>query len=162
MSIENVGIPVRVPMLAAGQLDAVLGYSFRVYVDLKARGVPIDDIVLMQMSNYGLKLYGSAIVVNSKLAAEKPQVVRAFLQAILHGLKETVHNPATAVESVIKRDDLADKDVELERLRMAIRDNIVTPDVRLTAMGRSTTRAWRKRSAQLGLTYTFQSEAQGG
>ena len=30
VTVEQVGIPVRVPMLAAGQLDAALGYSFRV------------------------------------------------------------------------------------------------------------------------------------
>ena len=82
MTIENIGIPVRAPMLAAGQLDAVLGYSFRIYVDLKDRGVPVDDIVLMPMANYGLKLYGSAIIVNTKFAAEKPEAVKAFLRAL--------------------------------------------------------------------------------
>ena len=47
VTIENVAIPVRAPMLAAGQLDAALGFSFRVFVDLKDRGVPVDDIVLL-------------------------------------------------------------------------------------------------------------------
>jgi len=149
---------VRVPMLAAGQLDAVLGYSFRVYVDIKARGVPIDDIVLMAMSNYGLKLYGSAIVVNSKLAAEKPQVVRAFLHAALDGLKDTVRNPATALESVLKRDDLANKEVELERLRMAIRDNILTPEVRTHGFGAIDSARLDEAIAQIGLTHTFKAK----
>ena len=48
VTIENIAIPVRAPMLAAGQLDAVLGFSFRIYVDLKDRGVPVDDIVLLR------------------------------------------------------------------------------------------------------------------
>ncbi len=43
VAVEQIGIPVRVPMLAAGQIDAALGNSFRVYVDLKDRGVPVDD-----------------------------------------------------------------------------------------------------------------------
>ena len=50
VTIEQIGLPVRAPMLAAGQLDAALGYSFRVYVDLKDRGVPVDDIVLLPMA----------------------------------------------------------------------------------------------------------------
>src|SRR6478735_6922474 len=70
VTIENIGIPVRAPMLAAGQIDAALGFSFRLYVDLKDRGVPLDDIVLMPMADYGMKLYGNAIIVNSKFAAE--------------------------------------------------------------------------------------------
>ena len=85
VTIENIGIPVRAPMLAAGQIDAALGFSFRLYVNLEDRGVPVDDIVLMPMANYGLKFYGNAIVVNSKFAAEKPEAVMAFLRAFLTG-----------------------------------------------------------------------------
>ena len=135
VTIESIGIPVRAPMLAAGQLDAVLGFSFRVYVDLKDRGVPLDDIVLMPMANYGLKLYGNAVIVSPKFAAEKPDEVKAFLQAYLKGLKETVRRPAEAVETIVRRADGTKKEVELERLRMAIRDNIVTPEVRADGFG---------------------------
>jgi NitT/TauT family transport system substrate-binding protein len=133
--LETIGVPVRAPMLAAGQLDAALGYSFRVYVDLKDRGVPVDDIVLMQMADYGLRLYGSAIIVNTKFAAEKPELVRAFLHGFLRGLKESVRSPAVAVDSVLRRDDIGKKEVELERLRMAIRDNILNPEVRANGYG---------------------------
>jgi NitT/TauT family transport system substrate-binding protein len=38
-----------------------------------------------------------------------------------------VKDPSTAVDSVIKRNDVAKKPVELERLNMALKDNIVTP-----------------------------------
>jgi NitT/TauT family transport system substrate-binding protein len=135
VTIETIGIPVRAPMLAAGQIDAALGASFRIYVDLKDRGVAVDDIVLMPMANYGLKLYGNAIIVNSKFAAEKPEAMKGFLRAFLKGLKETIRRPAEAVESVLKRDDGAKKDVELERLRMAIRDNVITAEVRADGLG---------------------------
>jgi hypothetical protein len=30
--VETISIPLRTPMLAAGQIDAALGYSFRLYV----------------------------------------------------------------------------------------------------------------------------------
>jgi NitT/TauT family transport system substrate-binding protein len=127
VTIENIATPVRAPMLAAGQLDAVLGFSFRVYIDLKDRGVPVDDLVLMPMANYGLKLYGNAIIVNSKFAAEKPDAVKAFLHAFLQGLKETIRRPAEAVDLIVTRDDGAKRDVELERLRMAIRTTSSRP-----------------------------------
>jgi NitT/TauT family transport system substrate-binding protein len=133
--MERIGIPVRVPMLAAGQIDAALGASFRLYVDLEDRGVPVGDIVLMPMARYGLKLYGNALVVNTKLAAEKPEVVSAFLRAALRGLKETIRRPADAVEAIVRRDDGVRREVELARLRMAIRDNIVTPEARAIGLG---------------------------
>lgn len=158
VTIENIGIPVRAPMLAAGQIDAALGYSFRLYVDLKDRGVPVEDIVLMQMANYGLKLYGNAIIVNPKFAAEKPEAVKAFLRAFLRGLKETIRQPAETVDSIAKRDDAAKREVELERLRMAIRDNIVTPEVRANGLGGVETARLEESIDQIGLVHTFKAK----
>jgi NitT/TauT family transport system substrate-binding protein len=158
VTIENIATPVRAPMLAAGQLDAVLGFSFRVYVDLKDRGVPVDDIVLLPMANYGLKLYGNTIIVNSKFAAEKPEAVKAFLHAFLKGMKETIRRPADAVESIVKRDDAAKREVELERLRMAIRDNILTPEVRADGFGAVAATRMEESIEQIALTYTFKAK----
>ena len=45
ITIENVGFPVREPMLAKGEVDAVFGFAFSVILNLKAQGVPADDIV---------------------------------------------------------------------------------------------------------------------
>jgi NitT/TauT family transport system substrate-binding protein len=158
VTIENIGIPVRAPMLAAGQIDAALGYSFRVYIDLKDRGVPVDDIVLMEMAHYGLKLYGTAIIVNPKFATEKPEAVKAFLHAFLKGLKETIRHPVEAVDSIARRDDAAKREVELERLRMAIRDNVITPEVRANGLGGVETSRLDASIDQIGLVYTFKAK----
>jgi len=158
VTIETIGFPVRAPMLAAGQIDAALGYSFRLYVDLKDRGVPVDDIVLMPMADYGLKLYGNAIIVNPKFAAEKPEAVRGFLHAFLQGLKEIVHRPAEAVDTIMRRDDTVKRDVELERLRIAIRDNIVTPEVRANGFGAVDLARLAESIDQIGLVYTFKAK----
>ena len=158
VTIETIGFPVRAPMLAAGQIDAALGYSFRLYVDLKDRGVPVDDIVLMPMADYGLKLYGNTIIINPKFAAEKPEAVRGFLRAFLQGLKEIVHRPAEAVDSIMRRDDTVKRDVELERLRMAIRDNIVTPEVRANGFGAVDFARLAESIDQIGLVYTFKAK----
>src|SRR4249919_3760462 len=69
VTIENVGFPVREPMLAAGQVDAITGFSFSSYINLKDRGVPVDDIVVLLMADYGVNLYGNSIIVSPKFAA---------------------------------------------------------------------------------------------
>jgi len=158
VTIETIGIPVRAPMLAAGQIDAALGYSFRLYVDLKDRGVPVDDIVLMPMADYGLKLYGNTIIINPKFAADKPEAVRAFLHAFLKGLKEIVRRPVDAVDAVVRRDETLKKEVELERLRMAIRDNIVTPEVKADGYGAVDFARLGESIDQIGLVYTFKAK----
>ena len=158
VAIEKISLAVRSPMLAAGQLDAVLGYSYRVYVDLKDRGLPIDDVVLMPMADYGLKLYGSAVIVNGKFAAEKPEAVAGFLRALVKGLKATIAAPAAAVDSLLKRDDLSDRQVELERLHMLIRDNILTPEARANGLGAIDRARFSAAIDQIALTYAFRAK----
>ena len=161
VTIENVGFPVREPMLAAGQVDAITGFSFSSYINLKDRGVPADDIVVMLMADYGVNLYGNAIIVNPKFAAEKPDAVKKFLVAFVKGMRDTVAQPATAVDSVIKRNDVAKKPVELERLQMAIRDNMVTPEVKANGFGAVDMDRLDKSIDQIALTYTFKSKPKG-
>ena len=157
VTIEEVNNLVRIPMLAAGQIDGTLGFTFRDYVDFKDRGVPVDDIVLLHMPDYGLKTYGSAIIVNSKFAAEKPEAIKGFLRAMLRGLKETVSNPTAAIDSVVKRDDMERKEIELERLVIAIRDNVVTPEVRANGYGAIDPMRFEEMVNQLALAHTFKS-----
>jgi NitT/TauT family transport system substrate-binding protein len=155
--IENVSFPVREPMLAAGQLDAITGFSFSSFINLKDKGVPVNDIVVLLMADYGVNLYGNAIIVNPKFAAEHPDAVKGFLRAFVKGMKETVKKPATAVDSVLKRNEVAKKDVELERLNMAIRDNIVTPEVKANGYGGIDSARFARAIDQIGLTYKFKA-----
>ena len=161
VAIENVGIPIREPMLAAGQLDAITGFSFSSYVNLKDRGVPIDDVVVLLMADYGVDLYGSAIIVNPKFATEHPDAVKGFLRAFLKALKSTARDPSAAVDSVIKRNDVAKKDIELERLNMALHDNILTPEARADGLGAVDGARFDKAIDQIGLTYEFKARPKG-
>lgn len=135
VTVVNVGPPVREPMLASGEIDAFTGISFTSYVNLKDRGVPADDITIMLMGEYGVRLYGDAILVNGKFAADNPGVVKAFLQGFLRGLKETIAKPASSVEAILRRNEDAKRDTELERLRIALSQNILTPTVKEQGVG---------------------------
>jgi NitT/TauT family transport system substrate-binding protein len=155
VAIESVGAPVREPMLAAGEVDAITGYPFTVYVDLKDRGVPPDDLAVLPMADYGLALYGDAIAVAPKFAADKPEAVQGFLRAYVRALKDTVHNPVHAIDAVLQRKDTAKRDVELERLRMAITDNILTPAVKASGFGAIEPERFAEAINQIGLAYKF-------
>ena len=68
VQIENVGFPVREPMLARGEVDAITGYSFSSYFNLIRNGIAPEDVKVMMMADYGLELYGNAIMVNTDFA----------------------------------------------------------------------------------------------
>ncbi|MBX9828523.1 MAG: ABC transporter substrate-binding protein [Xanthobacteraceae bacterium] len=157
VKVEAVGFPVREPMLQNGQVDAITGFSFSSFINLKTMGVPVDDIVVMLMADYGVNLYGNTIIVNPKFAAEKPEAVKGFLRALTKGLRDTIANPSAAVDSVIKRNDVARKPVELERLNMALRDNIVTPEVKANGFGGVDADRMAKSIDQIAMTYEFKN-----
>src|SRR5262245_57198335 len=135
MKFENVGFPVREPMLASGEVDAVFGFSFSIYMNLKSRGVAPDDIVTMLMSDHGVELYGNVLMVSPKFAAEKPDAVKGFIRAVTKGLRDTVADPAAATATVIKRNDVAKAEVEKERLDLSLVQNFVTPWVKANGYG---------------------------
>ena len=156
VTIENVGFPVREPMLAQGKVDAITGFSFSSYINLKANGVPEDDITVLLMTENGLDLYGNVVLVNPAFAAENPEAVKAFLSALVKGFKETVADPAAAVKYVTAHNDVAREEVELERLEMAIADNILTDEVKANGFGGVDMERLTKSMDQIADTYDFQ------
>ncbi|MBS3847692.1 ABC transporter substrate-binding protein [Devosia sp. BSSL-BM10] len=129
IAIESIGFPVREPMLASGDVDAVFGFAFSVILNLKANGVPDEDIATILFADNGLNLYGNAVLVNEDFAAENPEAVKGFLRALIKGFSDAVADPAAGVEAVLARNEILNSDIELERLEMANSMNIKTPYV---------------------------------
>ena len=109
------------------------------------------------MADHGVNLYGNVILVNSKFASEKPEAVKKFLAAFMKGVQYTVQSPQTAIDSVIKRNDVAKKNIELDRLNMALRDNFITPDVKEKGFGLIDPARFEKSVDQIALTYDFKN-----
>jgi NitT/TauT family transport system substrate-binding protein len=157
VTILNVGFAVREPMLLSGHVDAVTGLSFSSYINIKYSGVAQDDISVLLMGNFGVRLYGNGLFVASSFAAEKPEAVRAFLRAYLKGLKYTIRYPNDAINSVLKRNDVARERIEVDRLQMALRENILTPDVKANGFGAIDIARLDAAIEQIALTYVFKS-----
>src|SRR3954469_4038546 len=117
--IENIGFPVREPMLAQGKVDAIAGFWFSSYMNLKANGVPGDDIVVLLMRDYGVDLYGNVIVANPEFMRDNPKAVQAFVKGTIRGIQETIKNPEAAIDSLMSRNSIAKREVELERLKLS-------------------------------------------
>jgi NitT/TauT family transport system substrate-binding protein len=155
VTIENVGFPLREPMLVSGQVDAITGFSFSSFLNLKAKGVPPDEIRVFLMSDYGLDLYGNTIIVNPEFAAENPEAVAGFVRATIKGWQDTVADPEAAVQHVLERNLVARAPVELERLEMSIADNVHTPYVQEHGFGSVDLARLATSIEQIGVTYDF-------
>ncbi|CAN1537757.1 TauA ABC-type nitrate/sulfonate/bicarbonate transport systems, periplasmic components [Rhabdaerophilaceae bacterium] len=157
MKFENVGFPVREPMLATGEVDAVFGFSISSVINLKSRGVAESDIVSLLMSDYGLELYGNAIMASPKLLAENPEAIRKFIRGFIKGMRDVIKDPAAGAAAVIKRNDVAKQDVELDRLKMLLEQNVVTPYVKSSGIGGVLSDRFEKALDQIGLTAPYKN-----
>lgn len=135
ITIESIGFPVREPMLAQGKVDAVFGFAFSVILNLKAQGIKDDDIATILMAENGLNLYGNAVLINTDFAAKNPAAVKGVLKALAKGFADAVAKPEEGVAAVLKRNETLNKDIELERLKMANAMNIKTPYVVANGFG---------------------------
>lgn len=127
---------LRETMLLRGDVDAITGFTFTSLLNLEARGAKASDVVVLAYPDYGVKLYGNAIIVSPKLLRENPAAVKAFLSAFVKGAKEVMADPAAAVETLKARDGLIDTRLETRRLKLAIDTAVDTPNARAEGFGR--------------------------
>ena len=132
---ERFGAAVREPMLSAGQVDAVSGFSYLSAINLRDRGVPADDLAVFRYADYGCEAYGFAVIVNPAFAAARPAAVKGFLRAVVAGTHLAIQRPEHAVDEVVSRMDGGSRDLELERLRTLIHDDILTREVQRNGIG---------------------------
>jgi NitT/TauT family transport system substrate-binding protein len=127
--------PLRETMLVRGDVDAITGFTFTSLLNIEARGVKAADVVVMQYPDYGVKLYGNAIIASPKMIKENPEAIKAFLLAFTKGAKDVIADPAKAIESVKARDGIINTQLETRRLQLAIDTVINSADARAEGFG---------------------------
>jgi NitT/TauT family transport system substrate-binding protein len=127
---------LRETMLAKGDVDAITGFTFTSLLNLEARGVKAEEVAIMQYPDYGVKLYGNAIIVSPKLIKENPAAIRAFLDAFTKAAKEVVANPVEGITYVKARDGIINVPLEERRLKLAIDTVINSADARVDGFGK--------------------------
>ena len=158
VKIENIGFPVREPMLAQGKVDAIAGFWFSSYMNLKANGVKDDDIVVLLMKDHGVDLYGNVIIANPDLMRFSPKAVAGFVKATIRGIQDTIKSPESAIDSLMKRNAIAKREVELERLKLSLAKNYVTPDVQKNGLGAVDMKRLERSIDQIGLTFQYSNK----
>ena len=127
--------PLRETMLVRGDVDAITGFTFTSLLNIEARGVKAQDVTVLQYPDFGVKLYGNAIIATPKILKENPAAVKAFLAAFTKGAKDVIADPAKAIEAVKARDGIINTELETRRLKLAIDTVINSSDARAEGFG---------------------------
>jgi len=126
---------LRETMLARGDIDAITGFYFTSLLNLNARGVKDEDVVVMPYPNYGVKMYGNAIIASDAFVKQHPDAIKGFLRAFAKASKDVMANPDAAVAAIKARDALIDEKLEARRLKLVIASSIATPNARAEGYG---------------------------
>lgn len=88
--------------LATGQVDGIGQF---VVGQPTIEGVAKKKAVLLPYSNVMQDLYGNVLITSSKIAKEKPEMVKKFTAALMKGLEYSLANPQEAAEILKKNVD---------------------------------------------------------
>ena len=158
IKVEPLGFPTREPMLAEGKVDSVTGFSFSSFLNLIRLGVPESDITTILMADYGLQLYGNAVIVNTDFAKDNPEIVKKFVVALGAGWKDAINDPKSAIAALVKRNPAADSALEQRRLELAIKANVLSDYVKENGMGGIDNDRFDAAIQQLAETYKYKNK----
>jgi len=110
----------QVEALVTEQVDAAVIYVANEPVNLRSQGYAVD---VVSVSDY-MELVSNGLVTNEETIAENPEIVRAFVGALLQGITDTAKGPTEAYEickDYIENLAEVDTDVQKEILAESIK-----------------------------------------
>ena len=126
---------LRETMLARGQVDAITGYVASGLISLQKLGVASGDIEVMRFADYGVNLYGNAIMASTGFIREQPAAVAACLRAVARALRDILADREMAIAMLKQQDSLVDPNIEMQRLEIILNQEIGSPAVRRDGIG---------------------------
>ncbi|MDA7416271.1 ABC transporter substrate-binding protein [Xenophilus arseniciresistens] len=134
---ENVTPDIGDTRFVKGDFDGAGYFYFTGLLNLKARGMALEQIRTFRFSDYGLKSYGNGLVANAKSMAQA-DAMRAFVKASTRGWVEAMADPRAGAAAVKAREPLAQEAIELERLQLIVEGSMKTAGTRAHGWGAAT------------------------
>src|SRR5207249_4841630 len=132
----NMAPPLREPALVKGDVKAISAFYFTGYLNLADNlKVPESEIVAFKYSDYGVDLYGNAVVVRLDWLQKNEETARKFVAALVQGFKAVVKDPQAAIAHLKTVDLLINEATELKRLQLAMSANMINAEVKKNGFG---------------------------
>ena len=94
-------------------------------------------------------------LMNPVTAAGFPAAITGFINATINGIRLAFKDPARATDDVLAQMDGGSRELELERVRSVLRDNIVTSEVRRYGIGGITSERFDASLEQIAADFKF-------
>ncbi|WP_290689303.1 MULTISPECIES: ABC transporter substrate-binding protein [unclassified Haematobacter] len=123
VAITNMAPNLQEPMLIKGDIDGALIFNITSWFNLIAnRQNPAEDYNWLNFGDFGLDLYSNGVMVSQNMAKEHPEAVAGLVRAINRAAVEIGSDTQAGVEAITAYDNLANAELERERMLFAYRN----------------------------------------
>ncbi len=121
---------LRETMLVRGEVDAITGFITSVIPSIERLGVKSSDLIVLRYRDYNLDGFGNAVIGTREFIEKHPKTVTAFVKGLNRAMKDLISDPDAAIASLRTRDPLISVETETARLKLYVRELLLTPNVR--------------------------------
>ena len=121
---------LREQMLAKGDVDVITGFLTSAVPTLNGLGVKTADLSVMKYDDFNLDGFGNAVFATRDFVDKNPKTVAAFVKGLNRSMKDLISDPKAAIAAIKGRDPLVNIELESERLKLYIKELLLTKHVR--------------------------------
>jgi NitT/TauT family transport system substrate-binding protein len=121
-----------------GQADGVAQYSSSAIVAFGKLGYKPEDLYQFKFADYVENLYGNALIIQKSWAKKYPEAVKGLVRGYVRGLLEAYKSPGLAIDALLKREPLLNRQIEQADLELANKDYYFTKNVLAKGVGYQT------------------------
>ena len=109
--------------LLTGQVDVWPGYLINEVIAAQEKGF---DVNVIRPADYGVAMYADTLFTTERMLKEKPDVVKKFVAATIHGWSDAVADPEGAAHTTVKFGNKLEYPHELAMMKASIA--LIKPD----------------------------------
>jgi NitT/TauT family transport system substrate-binding protein len=116
-SLHEVPVKFDLTPLLTGQVDVWPGYVINEVLAAQEKGF---EVAVIRPADYGVNLYADTLFTTERMLQEKPDVVKKFVAATIHGWADAMADAESAARTTVKFGNKLDYAHELAMMRASI------------------------------------------
>jgi len=140
---------LREQMLARGDVDVITGFITSAVPTLNGLGIKTADLTVMRYDDFNLDGFGNAVFATRDFVEKNPRTVTAFVKGLNRAMKDIVSDPKAAIAAIKGRDPLVNTDLETERLKLYVKELLLTRNVRDNGFSSADTKKMERQIASV-------------
>ena len=131
---QIVDFRLRDSRFAQGKFDAIIAYADSM-LNVRTLGLDVSEVGRLDYADWGLNFYGNAMIASRQIIDAKPEAVRGSVEAVAKGWRDAARDQKPIIDALVKRNSMAKREVDLERLEFIVRNQVISPFTRAKGIG---------------------------